>query len=157
MPISFDGIDSLVARLEHMQDGILEAARAGMEDGLSIAKTDAQKNCPVGKYAGGSLRESIQAHADIVDGAVEGKLYSPLEYAGYVEMGTGPNGEADHAGTAPIGATYRTTGWVYHDEKGFHYTRGQPARPYLYPAFKANKRVILGKIMEAVRKTIKGG
>jgi len=154
MPISFDGIDSLIARLEGMQDGILEAARVGMEDGLLIAKADAQKNCPVDTS---DLRGSIQSQSVIVDGAVEGKMYSPLEYAGYVEMGTGPKGEADHAGTAPIGVTYRTTGWTYHDEKGFHYTRGQPARPYLYPAFKANKRVILGKIMEAVRKVVKGG
>ena len=153
MPISIIGGDSLRERIAGIADGMLPAIKAAAEDAMQTMKADAVKNCPVDT---GDLRGSIQAKVDIVDGNLEVQLGSPLEYALYVEMGTGPKGEANHAGTAPVGATYRATGWVYHDEKGFHSTTGQPARPFLYPAYKANKQLLIGKLAEAVRKTVKG-
>lgn len=156
MPILIIGGDSLRERLASITGGMLPAIKEAAEDAMSKMELDAKRNCPIGKHAGGSLRESIKATVDIVDGNIEARLSSPLEYAVYVEMGTGPKGEANHAGTAPVGATYHATGWVYHDEKGFHYTTGQPARPFMYPAYKANKQVVVGKIMAAIRKTVKG-
>lgn len=49
-----------------------------------------------------------------------------LEYAVYVEMGTGKY--------APGG---RPTPWVYQDAKGnWHWTQGNPAKPFLVPAAK---------------------
>ena len=151
--ITIVGVDSLRERLENIKAGILPAAKEAAEDAMQTMKADAIKNCPVDT---GELRGSIQTKVEIVDGNLEARLYSPLDYAVYVEMGTGPVGEANHADAAPVPVTYRATGWTYHDEDGFHYTRGQPARPFLYPAFKANKQVVLGKIMAAIRKKIKG-
>ena len=153
MPIHIEGADALIAKLSGIAAALLPAAAEGMEKAMQPMVRDAKTNCPVDT---GMLRGSIQATVQAGGDAVSGKLYSASEYALYVEMGTGPKGEAEHAGVAPVGVTYRPTGWVYRDERGFHYTTGQPARPFLYPAFKANKRLVLGYIAQAIRKRISG-
>ena len=67
----------------------------------------------------GRLRNSV-THA-VRDGAVY--IGTNVEYAAYVEMGTGDLG----TGTGKT--------WVYRDERGkFHRTSGMKARPYLKPA-----------------------
>ncbi len=157
MPISIDGADELTDRLRNLNPGLLDAAKQGTESAMQQMKADAVANCPVDT---GALRGSIQTEVGMQDGALRAKLYSPMEYAGFVEMGTGPKGEAAHAGIAPDAltrVTYRPDGWVYHDEKGFHHTNGQPARPFLYPAFKANRVPLLNAIREAIRARLKGG
>ena len=51
-----------------------------------------------------------------------------MEYAPYVERGTGIYTE---------GGGGRPTPWVYQDAKGkWHWTRGNPAQPFLAPAVK---------------------
>ena len=60
--------------------------------------------------------------------AVDGKdvlIGTNVEYAPYVEFGTGVYAE---------GGGGRTTPWVYKDETGFHWTKGMRAKPFLRPA-----------------------
>ena len=60
--------------------------------------------------------------------AVDGKdviIGTNVEYAPYVEFGTGVYAE---------GGGGRSTPWVYKDETGFHWTQGMRAKPFLRPA-----------------------
>lgn len=72
----------------------------------------------------GNLRNSI-THVVNED---EPSVYigTNVEYAPYVELGTGIYAE---------GGGGRPTPWVYQDAKGnWHYTHGQKAQPFLKPA-----------------------
>ncbi len=70
----------------------------------------------------GNLRNSITHTVD--EGEMAVYIGTDVEYAGYVELGTGkyyPGG--------------RPTPWVYQDAKGnWHMTHGQRAQPFLKPA-----------------------
>ncbi len=140
MPISISGADELIARLEGIGEEMYPAVAEGMGAGLREMQADAKTNCHVDT---GALQGSIATEVTEAEG-IYGRLYSPLEYAVYVEMGTGIRGEANHVGAAP-GATYDPT-WP-----------GQPAQPFMYPAFKANRKVVLARISQAIQKRIKGG
>lgn len=140
------------------EEEILDAAKPGMQKGLSLIHADAQANCPVDT---GELREKIKTRMHKKDGVLTGEVYSGAPHGIYVEMGTGPKGEANHAGVNPewaAGVTYRPNGWVYPTKDGeFRFTRGMPARPFLYPAFKANQKSVQDKIAEAVIRHVRGG
>lgn len=103
--------------LAEMQDAVLRALeRIGMK-----AEDYAKDLCPVDT---GQLRNSITHAVD--DGEHAAYIGSALEYAAYVELGTGTYAE---------GGGGRPTPWVYQDAKGnWHWTRGNPAKPFLKPA-----------------------
>lgn len=72
----------------------------------------------------GNLRYSITHVVDEDEPAVY--IGTNVEYAPYVELGTGIYAE---------GGGGRPTPWVYQDAKGnWHYTRGNKAQPFLKPA-----------------------
>lgn len=109
----------------------------------------------------GELRDSIRVRVETRDGYVIGTCYTNKAYAVFVEMGTGPKGQADHAGIAPgIPVAYTPEPWWVHEGPGenevsretgegyhwfhidtkqgrFYKVEGQPAQPYMYPAYKA--------------------
>ena len=71
-----------------------------------------------------------------------GEIYTPLEYAPYVEYGTGlfaenGNGRSD-------------VPWSYKDDEGnWHSTSGQHPHPYMRPALEENKEKIMRYVKEA--------
>ena len=70
----------------------------------------------------GNLRNSISHKVD--DGEPAVYIGSNTSYAPYVELATGIYAEGG-----------RPTPWVYQDENGnWHWTRGNPAQPFLKPA-----------------------
>lgn len=70
----------------------------------------------------GNLRNSISHKVD--DGEPAVYIGSNVEYAAYVELGTGKYTDGG-----------RPTPWVYQDDNGnWHWTRGNPAQPFLAPA-----------------------
>lgn len=107
----------------------------------------------------GLLRESI--HMKVEDGAVvRGRVYTGLEYAAYVEFGTGSKGN----GTYPydidgLSLTYTDHSWVYTPDGGetFRRTNGKEARPYMYPALKGNERRIKEMFKVGIHNALKGG
>lgn len=104
--------------LDEMQDAVLRA----LERIGSQAEGYAKDLCPVDT---GTLRNSIAHRVDEAEQAAY--IGSDLEYAPYVELGTGIY--AEDGG--------RPTPWVYQDAKGnWHWTRGNPAQPFLAPAVK---------------------
>lgn len=126
----------------------------------------------------GELRQSIQVTVSQEVGAIVAHIGTRLEYALYVEVGTGPKGQANHSGISPdISPTYSTTSWWIHESQvpagtaeKYHWTTintkngkfykcdGQAAQPYLYPALKDNEQTI-GELLaegwaQAIRKTV---
>ena len=90
-----------------------------------VAETYAKQLCPVDT---GNLRNSINHAVDPQEPAAY--IGSNVEYAAYVELGTG-------AENYPGG---RPTPWAYKDGNGnWHTTRGNPAKPYLVPAVADHK------------------
>ena len=109
----------------------------------------------------GELRDSIRVRVEERDGYLIGTCYTNKEYAIYVEMGTGPKGQENHAGIAPgVPVAYTPEPWWVHEGPGenevsretgegyhwfyidtpqgrFYRVDGQPAQPYMYPAYKA--------------------
>lgn len=88
------------------------------------------------------LRNSIDYVVD--EAELIGYVGTNVEYAIYVEMGTGEFAENGMG---------RKGGWVYQDPSGeWFFTWGQEPQPYLRPAFRKNKSEI-----EALAKEIFGG
>lgn len=114
-----------------------KATEAGMESALLMIESAAKANAPV---QSGELRDKLDHNITKQGNQMIGKMGSPLDYAPYVEFGTGEHAE-NGAG--------RKGGWSYQDEEGnWHYTKGQKPQPYLRPAFRENKKNvqdILGK------------
>lgn len=111
-----DHSDEVLAALQEATERALE--KCGL-----VAEEYAKKLCPVDT---GNLRNSI-THEVSENSAYIG---TNAEYAPYVELGTGkyyPGG--------------RPTPWKYQDAKGnWHWTHGNPAKPFLKPAVADHKR-----------------
>lgn len=121
-------------------NNVLEA----LGDMIDIAKLEAQmgKACAIVERAAkqkapkdtGALRRSItsQVHSDA--NGVSGIVFTPLEYAPYVEYGTGLFAESGGRMDVP---------WHYQDDEGnWHSTSGQKPQPFLRPALAENREKI---------------
>ena len=162
--IDVEGLESVLEALTASSESLIPSAAAGMKKGLGLVERDAKKLCPV---VTGELRNSIQSKVDEYATFVNGEVGSHKEYVVYVEMGTGDVGRKSGGNGSPVKKAYRTGGWfvpvgrseqmiadtvVEAASNGF-WTNGQPARPFLWPAWKANK----GKVQAAVRNAVREG
>lgn len=93
----------------------------------------------------GDLSGSISSTVETKGKTITGKVFTNLEYAPYVEFGTGAKGQ----GTYPhpvkgLSLSYRQTPWGYIDPKTDEYiwTNGQVAQPFMYPALNENRTAI---------------
>ena len=138
MKIQVDGIPELVERLGEVVSG----DRLGRALGKSgqLVRDRARADCPVRT---GHLRRSITVK-------VEGdsvQVGTPVEYASYVEYGTGRRGDPSVPHTdKPY--------WTYYSEEQGHFVRtsGQPPQPYLVPALKNS----VNEIAEIFKEEIDG-
>ena len=131
-----------------------------MRKGTQLVHGQAKELAPVDT---GNLKGSIHMDVKINADTVEGRVYTNLEYAPYVEFGTGSKG----AGTYPysikgLSLAYRSSPWCYLDEDdNLIWTAGQPAQPYMYPALKNNekyiKKLFKSDIKNNINKICKGG
>ena len=106
----------------------------------------------------GQLRGSIHMQVKDTGKELQGRVYTNVEYASYVEFGTGIKGN----GTYPyqvegLNLEYKNKGWAYYDEdKGeWIYTKGQKAQPYMYPALKQNEKTIKKILKDGVHTKLK--
>lgn len=98
-----------------------------MGKACAVVRNEAVKNAP---SKTGELRRSIDFR--VSDNGTEGLVFSNLDYAPYVEVGTGiyaKRGGRDTPWTYPYYKDGRTQ---------FARTRGMRARPYLEPAMQQN-------------------
>lgn len=138
-----ENLDKLLTKLENLKTVSVEQA---VNEACILVENDAKKRCPVDT---GELRMSITHEIEETsENRTTGAVGTNLEYAPYVEFGTGifsslGNGRQDR--------------WSYKDAKGeWHSTIGQQPQPYLHPALDDNreevKKLIQKKIEEGVKK-----
>ena len=170
------GIDSLLLKLNevkkvHLVDSVRKATV--LVHGQAVSSAPAND---------GGLRGSIRMDYKEFTDKVQGRVYTNLEYAPYVEFGTGIKGD----GTYPykikgVNLTYASSPWFipsseiskktaekYHfkkihgkDGNLYYMTYGQAAQPFMYPAIKNNRKqietILMNGIRESLKKTCKGG
>lgn len=105
-----------------------------MQKACLVVENQAKQNCPVDQ---GFLRASITSETEVTSEEIVGRVGSNLEYAPYVHNGTG---------IYAVAGDGRKTPWVYAvkagKHKGFHWTRGQKANPFLEDAKLAKKSAV---------------
>lgn len=127
MGVSIDSkqVQAGVAKFQNELPNLLEKA---LEKACLVVENSAKQNCPV---ADGQLRQSIN---HTVEGT-KGEVGTSVEYAPYVEVGTGIYSTEGNG---------RQTPWTYQDAKGeWHTTSGMHAQPFLKPALEENKGRII--------------
>lgn len=157
--MAVNGVQSLMRKfnqLGSMEPIVAKAVRKQAE----VVRGVAVKLCPANH---GELRGSIHTKVEQDAGSTIGCVYTNKEYAMYVEFGTGPAGQADHAGISPnVPVTYRQDPWWfpgdevnpsdadrYHwptssnGDQTFYYTNGQAAQPFMYPALKTMEKYVV--------------
>lgn len=135
-----ENLDKLLNKLENLKTISVEQA---VNEACILVENDAKRRCPVDT---GELRMSITHEIEETsENRATGAVGTNLEYAPYVEFGTGifsslGNGRQDK--------------WSYKDAKGeWHTTIGQHPQPYLYPALDTNR----AEIEELIKQKIKEG
>lgn len=131
--IKFEGLEEVLKGIEELSDtSTLEAA---LGKSCALVERSAKQKAPKDT---GALRRSITSKVE----GLEGVVYTPLEYAPYVEYGTGLFAENGGRNDVP---------WNYQDDKGeWHSTSGQKPQPFMRPALDENKEEILRLIKEAL-------
>ena len=135
--------------------------RSAMNEATKLVHGQAKTLCPADT---GQLRGSIHMQVKDTGKELQGRVYTNVEYAPYVEFGTGVTGN----GTYPyeiegLNLEYRNKGWAYYDEDKdeWIYTKGQVAQPYMYPALKENektiKRILKNGVKTKLKENSKGG
>ena len=111
-----------------------------LEKACLLVENKAKENCPVQT---GYLRRSITHEIN----GNEGIIGTNVEYAPYVEFGTGIFATEGNG---------RQTPWRYQTADGQWYTtKGHKAEPFLGPALENNKEEILKIFKEAIREELK--
>ena len=133
--IRFEGLEELIQELEDLAD--VQWAQQGLKKASALVERAAKEKAPKGS---GELRRSIKSKVE----GLEGVVYTPLEYAPYVEYGTGIFAEG--------GNGRKDVPWHYQDDKGeWHSTNGMEPQPYMRPALDENREEVIRLIREAVK------
>lgn len=127
--------NSLLKRIDGMCSETNISAAIGKA--CALVEGEAKKKAPKDT---GALRRSISSTVK----GLEGIVFTPLEYAPYVEYGTGLFAEKGGRKNVP---------WYYKDEEGkWHMTSGQHPHPYMRPALNENREEVLRLIKEGIIK-----
>ncbi len=130
-----EGLEEVLSGL----DGLINTQKIekALGKACALVEREAKKKAPKDN---GELRRSITSKIEDTQGIV----FTPLEYAPYVEYGTGLFAEEGGRKDVP---------WVYQDDKGeWHSTRGQKPQPFMRPALDENREEIMRIIKEGIGK-----
>lgn len=136
---SINGLNEILERIDNIASA--EKIEAAMGKCCALVERSAKQKAPKDT---GALRNSIQSKIQNNGSEIIGVVFTPLEYAPYVEYGTGLFAEKGG----------RRTPWIYEDEKTGKgiFTRGQKPHPYLRPALFENKNKIIQTLEGSVGK-----
>jgi HK97 gp10 family phage protein len=130
-----EGLEEVLAGLDDLID--MQGIEKAIGKACALVEAEAKKKAPKDN---GELRRSITSKVEDTQGIV----FTPLEYAPYVEYGTGLFAEEGGRKDVP---------WVYQDDKGeWHSTRGQKPQPFMRPALDENREEIMRIIKEGIGK-----
>lgn len=133
--IKFEGLDEVLYKLDKI------SSDANIEEALgtccAVVEKSAKQKAPKDT---GALRRSITSKVE----GNQGIIFTPLEYAPYVEYGTGLFAESGGRKDVP---------WNYQDDEGkWHSTSGQKPQPFMRPALEENKALIKQILKEELTK-----
>ena len=132
MAIKLNGLDDIMDSLDKVVD--TENVSAALMKACALVERSAKQKAPKDT---GELRRSITSEVR----GTEGVVFTPLEYAPYIEYGTGLF--AENGG--------RMDAWSYQDEEGeWHTTSGMKPQPFLRPALNENREEIIRILKEGV-------
>ena len=164
--IEFKGLDKIIAKLDKMQD--TSTVIAAMQDACDLVEGSAKGKAPKDTEA---LRRSITNRVEVIGNEVSGIVFTPLEYAPYIEYGTGlyaENGNGTsgywvYVGDKDYDPNRKKSGKRYTLEeakqivaimrsKGLkaYYTNGMHPQPFMRPALKENEQNIKKKLKEGI-------
>lgn len=149
--IKIVGLEKVMGILDNLEKG--ENVKKAVVNATASVHGQAKALAPVDT---GTLRAGIHMRVEISVCEIEGRVYTNINYAPFVEFGTGIKG----TGTYPnknVQLTYRQTPWTYTpDGKSFYRTSGQVAQPFMYPAMQLRKKQIIKDIINGLEKDLKG-
>ena len=133
--IKIEGLDEILYKLGKI------SSNANIEEALgtccAVVEKSAKQKAPKDT---GALRRSITSKVE----GNQGIIFTPLEYAPYVEYGTGLFAESGGRKDVP---------WNYQDDEGkWHSTSGQKPQPFMRPALEENKQLIKQILNEELTK-----
>lgn len=135
--IEFQGLDKIIESIESLENS--ERLHGALGKACALVERSAKEKAPKGN---GDLRRSIKSEIQEDEGDLKGIIFTPLEYAPYVEYGTGLFAEEQGRQDVP---------WHYQDEKGeWHTTSGMKPQPYMRPALDENREQILTILKESL-------
>lgn len=135
--VNLEGLNEVLAILSALGGNVKESARKGLESGAKKVQGNAKILCPTGKT--GQLKNSIKTKSEITQEGARAQVFTNVEYAPYVEFGTGQRGAESNI-DRPDGIAYKAD-WS-----------GQAAQPYLTPAYLHAKNT--GEVEEKVIKSV---
>ena len=136
MSVRFEGLDDVMNSLDFLDSAKVEAA---LGKACALVERSARQNAPKDT---GALRRSITSKIEKDGSDIQGVVYTPLEYAPYVEYGTGLFAESGGRQDVP---------WSYQDDKGeWHSTSGQKPQPFMRPALDENRAQITRILKEGL-------
>ena len=125
MAVKVEGIKELAVELDGMASEHLMGKQ--LDKALLVVEEAARKKAPKDN---GALRRSITSDRT----GLTGMVFTPLEYAPYVEYGTGLYAENGGRKDVP---------WHYQDDEGnWHTTSGQHPQPFMRPALDENREKV---------------
>ena len=137
--IKFKGLSEILAKYSKLPENVEKGIASGINMAAGIVEGSAKRLCPVDT---GNLRGSIHIKKYASTDSLEATVGTNVEYAPYVEFGTGVRGASTN--TNPnINVSYSSD------------HAGQVAQPYLMPALRNNKDKIESTIFRKVIEGIK--
>lgn len=135
--IEIEGLEQITKLVEKLTD--TKKIEKAMGKACALIEGEAKKKAPKGT---GELRRSIESKVDVQGKNVIGTVFTPLEYAPYVEYGTGLFAESGGRKDVP---------WCYQDDEGeWHSTSGMHPHPYMRPALEENRDKAIKIIKEGI-------
>lgn len=136
MSVEIRGLDNVLRAMNELADPDNMVPK--VQKACAIVERTAKQKAPKDT---GALRRSITSKVNVNGTDVEGIVYTPLEYAPYVEYGTGLFAEG--------GDGRKDVPWRYQADNGnFYISTGQKPQPYMRPALDENRAQILRILQE---------
>lgn len=130
------GLENVLDSLDNLTN--TSGLGAAMGKACALVERSAKQKAPKDT---GALRRSITSEVVTSGEDILGVVSTPLEYAPYIEYGTGLFAES----------TGRQDAWSYKDDKGeWHSTSGQKPQPFMRPALNENRERITEILKEGL-------
>ena len=130
------GLDELLAKLSGLGGNIKQSSKKALERGAKKIQKNVKYLTPVDT---GYLRNMIKTKSEETQIGAEAQVYTNVDYAPYVEFGTGQRGSESNI-DRPEGVAYKAD-W-----------KGQSAQPFMTPAYLHAKNT--GEVEQEVIKSI---